>query len=221
MMENGPILITGTARSGAGMIAGAIHLCGAFGGTMTNKRGLYENDRIRETIIKPYLINCGVDEKGQFPLLDLEGGVIMPMNFKNEILQIMRAQGYKQGPWMYKDARLALMWPVWHFAFPNAKWIIVRRRTGDIIQSCLKTGYMTAYKDSEGWLEWVHEYEKRFVSMITEGVNCKIIWPERMVHGDYHQLYETLEWLGLDWKPEVIQFINPLLWGRGKKERRT
>lgn len=231
MNMKSPILITGAARSGAGMIAGVINLCGAFGGVMTNKRGLYENDNIRETVVKPYLRRSGADERGQYPLPDLNTDVVIPKYFKSGIEKIMVREGYQEGPWMYKDARIALMWPVWHYAFPNAKWIIVRRRTGDIIQSCLKTGYMLAFAESsnrssinvqseeEGWLWWVHQYEKRFVEMLTEGVNCKIIWPERMLNGDYHQLYDALDWLGLEWKTEVLTFIDPLLWSSRKKER--
>ena len=116
---------------------------------------------------------------------------------------------------------MSLIWPVWNIAFPNAKWIIVRRRTGDVIQSCLKTGYMTAYAEEAGWLEWVHEHEKRFVEMIEAGVNCKIIWPERMIHGDLQQLYEVIDWLGLTWKKEALDFINPQLWKENQKERRA
>jgi len=39
--------------------------------------------------------------------------------------------------------------------------------------------------------------------------------------GDYKQLYETLDWVGLSWKSEILNFIDPLLWGSRKiKERR-
>lgn len=220
MIEQAPILITGIARSGSGMIAGVINQCGAFGGTMTNKRGLYENDHIRENIVKEYLKQDGSDPNGQKILPDTQA-MLIPRYWKTRVEELMLTEGYTGGPWMYKDARIALMWPIWHYAFPNAKWLIVRRRTGDIIQSCLKTAYMNAYETEEGWLTWVHEYEQRFIEMITEGVNVKIIWPERMIYGDYHQLHETLDWLGLQWKPEVLSFIDPLLWSSRKKERRS
>lgn len=231
--KDSPILITGSARSGAGMIAGLIHLCGAFGGEMSNKKGLYENDSIRDHIVKPYLEQMGVDPLGQYPILQTES-ILIPKWWKREVISIIDAQGYKQGtPWMYKDTKMCQMWPVWNFAFPNARWIIVRRRTGDITQSCVKTAFMQAFKDEkvrqaidvkteeEGWLWWVHEHEKKFIEMMNEGLNCKIIWPERMVHGDYQQLYETLDWLGLRWKTEVLTFIDPLLWSNRKKERRA
>ena len=217
MIEQAPILITGAARSGAGMIAGVIHKCGAFGGIMTNKRGLYENDCIRESIVKEYLKQDGSDPNGQRILPDTTA-MLIPRYWKKKVEEVMLAEGYKSGPWMYKDARIALMWPIWFYAFPNAKWLIVRRRTGDIIQSCLKTNYMDAYETEDGWLEWVHHYEQRFVEMMNEGVNVKVIWPERMVNGDYQQLQETLNWLGLPWKSEIFNFIDPLLWSSRKKK---
>jgi hypothetical protein len=125
---------------------------------------------------------------------------------------------------MYKDSELGLMWKVWDYAFPDAKWIVVRRKTSDIVYSCTKTTFMRAFKEEanrkligansedEGWLWWVHEHEKRFSEMITDGVNCKVVWPERMVNGDYAQMYETIEWLGLKWNSGVLSFIDPKLW---------
>jgi hypothetical protein len=71
----------------------------------------------------------------------------------------------------------------------------------------------------EGWLWWVHEYEKRFVQMITAGLNCQVMWPQRMVHGDYTQLYDILDWAGLKWKSEVFNFIDPMLWNTRQKEK--
>ena len=206
MIEQAPILITGAPRSGSSMIAATINLCGAFGGNMS-KRGMYCNDMIHEELVKLRL------DKIKTSLNHI------PMNWKGEVEMIMRIQGYKGGAWMYKDHNSALIWKTWHSAYPNAKWIIVRRRTGDIIQSCIKTKYMTEHSDEEGWLKLVHMYEEKFVEMITAGLNCKIIWPERMVNGDYQQIYEVCDWLGLSWKEEALDFINSLLWGNKQKRK--
>ena len=123
---------------------------------------------------------------------------------------------------------MGLIWKEWNKAFPNAKWIIVRRRTSDIVSSCTKTAFMRSFKDIrnqqevgvngewEGWLWWVSQHQKRFVEMIEAGLNCKVIWPERMINGDYEQMKETIEWLGLKWNPECINFVNSKLW-RSKK----
>lgn len=223
-----PILITGCARSGTSMIAGIINLCGAFGGNMSgpnrnNQKGMFENAKVRETIMKPYLRKINVDPLGQYPLPDV-GNLLIPADLRERVEQVMVNEGYVDGKWMYKGAKMCLMWPAWYYAFPDAKWIIVRRRTGDIISSCIKTGFMRAFDKAEmqkavgvdnveaGWLWWVHQHKKRFVEMINEGLNYKIVWPERMVDGDYTQVMEMMEWLGLPWKSEVLSFMDPLLW---------
>ena len=201
IISQSPCLVTGVPRSGTSMIAATINMCGAFAGEMS-KRGMYSNDNIRELLVKPYLETY----------TDL-----IPTDWKQCVESILLSEEYKNGAWMYKDSNLSKMWKVWNYAYPDAKWVIVRRRTGDIVSSCMKTGYMTEYNTDEGWLQMVHEYEKYFVEMITEGLNCKIIWPERMVQGNYQQLYELCDWLGLEWNPKALQYINSLLWKSKKK----
>ena len=230
MMEKQPILITGIPRSGASMIAGVINRCGAFGGDMSNYKGVNENDAIKETLEKPYMIDIDADETGQYPLPENKN-IKIPYSWADTISEIMIRQGYVKGEWFYKSFRASLIWPVWYHAYPRTKWVIVRRRTGDIIESCVKTGFMKAFKDEnkrnainvqseeDGWLWWVHEYEKRFVEMITEGLDCKVVYPQRLVYGDYSQLYEMLDWLRLKWSPSIFNYIDPLLETSRKKEK--
>jgi hypothetical protein len=203
MIKQSLILITGIPRSGTSMIAAAINMCGAFAGNMS-KRNMYCNDKIK-ALVQVYL--------------DSEITSI-PINWQYEVESYLHDEGYPGGAWMYKDSNLSKMWKVWNYAYPNAKWVIVRRRTGDIVSSCMKTGYMTEHCTPEGWLTMVHEYEARFVEMITEGLNCKIIWPERMVQGNYQQLTELCEWLGLEWNPKALQYIDSLLWKSNRKEKK-
>jgi len=228
-----PILITGCARSGTSLIAGVINICGAFGGRMSgpnldNAKGMFENNQIRNGMVKPFLASLGVDQLGQFPLPNTEGMPI-PSEWSSVIEQIMIDEGYTDGPWMYKDAKVCLMWPVWHDAFPNAKWVIVRRKTPDIINSCIRTGFMRAFtspnmqksvgaKDAyEGWYWWVKQHEARFAEMIEAGLQIKQVWPERMVERDYRQTQDLIEWLGLEWDNKIFDFIEPKLWKSRKK----
>ena len=222
-----PILITGCARSGTSVIAGIVNLCGAFGGDISNPR-MYENIRIKNEVIIPYLKLLGVDELGQYPLPDIQK-LERFNDLKDKVKQIIIEQGYKKGNWMVKDSIMGLIWAIWNEAFPNAKWVIVRRRTGDIINSCVKTGFMKAFKDikkqecigvsneQEGWLWWIHQHEKRFTEMISSGLNCKVIWPERLVNGDYEQMKETIDWLRLKWNPESVNFVDTKLWRSKQK----
>ena len=74
-----------------------------------------------------------------------------------------------------------------------------------------------AKDEHEGWAWWVKQHESRFVEMIQAGLNVKIIWPEKMIGGDYSELYDVIEWLSLKWNPEVLNFIDPKLWRARRK----
>lgn len=210
-----PILITGIPRSGQNTIAAVINYCDVFGGVMGKQNkdydeGRFSNNQIRDRIVKNYFDHNGFDSRGQFPLPKTKD-LSIPVNWMDRVMDILEEEDYKGQKWMYYDSRSCLIWPVWNNAYPNAKWVIVRRRTGDIVQSCLKTQYMDAYEDMEGWISWVHEYEQKFVEMINAGLNCKVIWPERMTDGDYSQLHEMIEWLGLTWDDGILDIVTPLL----------
>jgi len=222
------ILVTGAARSGTSMVAGSIHLCGAFGGNMSgpnrwNEKGMFENAHIRQHIVKPYLESISADKLGQYPLPDVNS-LPIPTDWRRRVEQVLIDQGYNSGPVFYKGAKMCLIWPVWHYAFPKAKWVIVRRSTTDIINSCVKTSFMSAFvrkenqrkvganDEREGWKWWVDQHLARFREMMDAGLNIKVVLTEPMIQGNYEQLYQLIECLGLKWNSEVLSFIDPKLW---------
>lgn len=220
-----PILITGCARSGTSLIAGIIDICGAKGGetagpTGDNKKGMFENTNIRDNIEKHYLKSINCDPKGQNPLPDTND-MNIPVTWQQRVEGVMTSERVGENEqWYYKSGKSALIWPVWHYAFPGAKWIIVRRRSADIAESCLNTGFMNAYENYEDWIKWINHHEEKFVQMIQAGLNVKVIWPERLMKWNYEQLYELIEWLGLEWREkDVREFIEPKLWKARKKEK--
>jgi hypothetical protein len=228
---NNPIFVTGAQRSGSSIIARIIKSCGVYVGRASE---MMENDLIGDFVTQ-YYSNINADYKGHFPLPNTKE-ILIPVNWKKKInskLGIERVAKREDQLWMYKSNRLCQIWPVWNYAFPNAKWIIVRRKTSDIVQSCLKTAYMNAFEDKEiqkligvdssakGWAWWVHEHEKLFVEMIETGLNCKVIWPERMVDGDYSQIIEMLKWLGLEWNDSIIPTTKKLLWNSPQMKERS
>lgn len=201
-----PILITGAERSGATIIARIIALSGAYAGK-TN--GMKENLGIKK-LVDSYYQTFSADISGQAPLMDIEH-LLLPNRWKMDVENSLSEEGWGQDkPWMYKSGRISQIWPVWNTAFPEAKYIIVRRRTGDIVHSCMKTAYMKAHTNEEAWLTWVKQHEERFNQMMTAGLNCMVIWPERMIDGDYRQVYEMLEWLRLGWHKDIVKVIDPL-----------
>lgn len=219
---NQPIFITGVERSGSTLIARIMDICGAFVGDVSP---MYENNELKKLSLI-YLHN-----QANGSLMANTKNLTIPVNWKDKVETILiNHEKYKEGPWIFKSSLLTQMWPVWHYAFPNAHWIIVRRKTLDIVRSCANTAYMDLFKIEEnrekikvksedrGWLWWIKQYENKFVEMIEAGVNCKQVWPERMVTGDYKQIYETLEWVGLNWTPKIVEVIDPLLVKSRRKE---
>ena len=212
-----PILITGCARSGTSLTAGVVDICGAFGGSLRpggtpNPKGMFENNEIIQDIIKPYLDSIGMDKMGQDPLPKLEDLVPYP-KLKEKVENVMMGDGYECGPWYFKGAKTCLIWPLWHKAFPKAKWIIVRRDALSIARSCMNTSFMRAFSNVEGWLDWVKLHETRFNEMHKAGLDIKEIWPEEAIQGNLSWLQMLIEELGLDWKDkEVKEFITPEYW---------
>lgn len=221
-----PILITGMARSGTSIVAGIVHLCGAFGGKLSgptryNQLGLYENRQIRNYLEKKWLVGEGYDTLGQYPLPKIdrckEVASKMAESWRANVEDIMHKQGYKRGSWFYKGTKICLMWPIWTEAFPDAKWLIIRRNDEDVIRACLRTGFMRAFHDQSGWRMWVQHHKKRFEEMSDIGLKMKEVWTEKIVRGELKEIKEVIKWLGLNWEErEVTNFVAPSLWAQGK-----
>lgn len=219
-----PILITGCARSGTSLTAGIIHHCGAFGGSLAgknkhNKKGMFENTAVRNQIIKPFLRGIKCDPLGQFPLPDVNAMPEFP-ELRKRVMSILSKDGLrKEQDWFYKGAKMCLVWPIWHSAFPGAKWVIVRRNTEDIIDSCLRTGFMRAFKNRDGWRWWVEQHLLRFQEMRDAGLDVVEVWPSKVIAGSYGEMKNVINHVGLSWERDVIHsFIEPRLWKNGKGE---
>lgn len=204
-----PILITGASRSGTSMSAGIIHRCGAFGGRTDPG---FENIEIRTSTVKPFTGLVGCDPRWQYPLPDTRK--LPPLaGLVRRLESVMKFDGYRYGAWYYKSPGIALTWPVWSNAFGRAKWVIVRRKDEDIYNSCMKTGYMNAHDSVEGWTKWLDHFKVCFKEIHANVLNVREIWPTRFVEGDFSEIRDVIEWLGLTWKEDKIRaFVKPELW---------
>lgn len=222
-MPTPPILITGCARSGTSMTAGILSLCGAWKGVTNgpnpnNKKGMFENGQIRNALVKPYLGShetsdgVQVDPMGQNPLPVIDELRPDP-GWRAKILMIMRAQGLVEDtPWMYKGAKMCLMWPIWHAAFPDAQWLIVRRGDTDIVNSCMRTGFMRKRKTEASWQEWVDHHKMMFEQMRAAGLNMLEVWPTKFIGGDFTEIQAAVDQYGLEWNEQgAREFVDPRL----------
>lgn len=200
------------------MTAGLVDRAGAFGGQLSgpnqyNPKGMFENAQIRDRIVKGYLRSIGVDPKGQWPLPD-PNHLAPWMGLRREIEDVMVGEGYKKGPWYYKGAKVCLIWPLWAAHFPDARWVIVRRAKEEIINSCIRTGFMRAFKDEQGWGVWVDHHLWCF-DQIKRACGDRVyeFWPKQVIEGDYGAAEALLHWLGLRYnKSSVEAFVEKKFW---------
>lgn len=166
------IFITGAARSGTSLTTKILAAHGLNLGEPVNP--LYENTGIRQQIIKPYLTSIGADPLGQNPLPDTDNLPTLP-DFRERVAKFIESE-----PWGYKCAKATLIWPVFQEAFPEAKWVIVRRDKHKIAESCVRTNFMRAYKTQAEWEGWVEEHERRFENM-RQALDVIETWPDRYI----------------------------------------
>jgi len=227
MINQAPILITGCPRSGTGMVAGILSIAKVFGGYVDR---MYENITIREVYIKNYLRSVGMDADACCPIV-AKYPIAFPEYWEEKITECLTKQGVHNQEWYYKDSRNAVLWRLWSLAFPQSRWIIVRRSDEDIIESCQKTGYMRTFDSEavrrhigvpnaeEGWKWVIGEYKNCFTKIqSTFPNNYREIWPEKMAAGDYSEITELLQWLGLAVDIDKVKdYIKPKLYKTSKK----
>lgn len=212
-----PIIITGCARSGTSLIAGIFHTCGAWMGKVTgptrwNRKGQFENEVIRDKLTKPFLTSIGADPMGQLPLPDVAISPEEP-NWQTRVLKVIRSQGYSGvSPWAFKGAKACLIWSVWNRAFPEARWVIVRRDDDKVIDSCMKTSFMKRRNTRESWQEWIDHHKQCFNQIYSAAPYVYEIWGKDVV-ADPLCSKALVDTLGLDWDWEAVKnFVSKELW---------
>jgi hypothetical protein len=205
----GMIFITGAARSGTSLTTKILQAHGLWLGGPGQVNDLYEHQEIRQTVLKPMLVKVGADPLGQGPLPDMS-------KFRPDVNLRRRVEQYFAGapkPWGYKDAKLTLTWPMWHAAFPEAKWIIVRRDHESNIDSCIRTHFMRRYGGNRRkWAQWIDFHLAQFDDMKDAGVEIQKVWPNDFIQSPF-LFRPAVEFAGLEFDfDKVTSAINPKLW---------
>ena len=217
-----PILITGLPRSGTSVTAGVFSLCGAWTGSTAlpspwNRKGTFENEALKNSFVKPVLSMIGADPLG-LDRLPRPGTMppIDPAKFRGLVHDAVRRQGWDGSRrWLFKDAKLALIAPLWIAAFPDADWIVVRRRRDAVIASALRAKPMAKRlgRDWSRWKTWAHDYLAHLESL-AEAVDVRVeVWPARDIFEDPAGLVPAVKDLGLTWRPDAVaDFVDASLW---------
>lgn len=220
-----PVIVTGAARSGTSLTMGCLVRCGLqvgkhCGPTPWNERGQYENRELIQTAQKAYLKSIGADPAGQHPLPTYEQLEPDPGR-RDRVLDVVRRQGVDTDqPWGFKDAKALVDWPVWADAFPHAVWVVTWRDRDSVVQSCLRTRFMRAYADEQGWAGWWDYHEERAQSLLRHAVGraYRVNTP-LLQAGRTDLLFDPVRASGLEWRPgEIEAFVSPDLWHFNSRE---
>ena len=214
-----PILVLGLPRSGTSLITGLLGELGAWLGPTgpaapANPRGFFENAALRDGVDKTLLTALGCDPLGVAPLPPLDSVPRVPEMRSSVIATIERAGYAHDRPWLFKDAKMTLVWPAWRAMFPDARFVIVRRPDADVIRSCLATDFMNQHgTDTAFWADFTAAYHARLDALKQSGAWWREVWADQVIADAFSSLESVVKELGLQWNEEVVRaFVVPTAW---------
>lgn len=170
-------------------------------GSSANRKGFFENDNIRAKL-KNHIERAGGHREGQYGFPDPAGS--HPITLRQDIF------GALKGAVAYKDAKICLLAETWVEAFPESLYVFVRRDLDGIAKSCLRTGFMQAHQDIEGWKRWA-QYYIDCVERMKPHVEYIEVWPD----GGPDVFKPVAEFAGIQWDRRVVdKFVDANLWNR-------
>lgn len=196
--------VTGAPRSGTSLTCQVLAACGADFGTNLahankhNPHGYMEDTALRSRVTKPWLERIGADRIGQWPLPDQAW---RPTASEVEAFHA-DAVTYMRAPYA-KDPKILPLWPLFDAAFPDARWVLVRRDAESIAESCLRTRFMMRFETRPEWIRWAHEMAKRIddAAAYTDAVE---VWPDP---SDPECFREAVEFCGLGWNRSAVEAV--------------
>lgn len=204
------ILVTGAERSGIAMTGHALARCAGQAGKVNDW-----NKQIHDELVHPLLHGIGAHIAGQDPLPDTarcqELAPVVAAVWRRKVLDM--ALG---GRLFYVSPLACLIWPIWHAAFPSARWVLARREDGDIIESCMDTGWMNEFTRPHEWHKWLEAHKRKFAEMIDAGLTIWQTWPSLIFEGRLSGLKAVVDWLGLEWdRSQVEDHVAAAMWEAG------
>ena len=200
-----PIVVLGYPRSGTSLVAGLIHLHGAWAGECRqadgrNPKGFFENKEINRNL---------TSKKHDGPKL------------RAKIEKIVLSQGYVGGPWVVKHA--VPKWISW-LGFPDVKWVCCFRDPDEIYESHLRVwkyneeiiGRTGRWWRKEKLISQAKKHQE-IMTFILNKYNGIDIHPAQLTKSfDTTGIGRVLEFCGFVLDEEIVKsFVDMSLWNRG------
>lgn len=183
------------------MVAGIVRIAGATGGLLNTAMG----GRQESAMENQHLRHNAAEQAA--------AGTITPIELKSDVMSAMEKQSVAGGDrWFFKSSLLLDGWQVWADAFPRARWVIVRRSTRSIVNSCIHTGFMTQCQTHEEWQAWAQAKVEKLLAL--RDCTCsREVWPERFLSGNFDEINALIKWLGLQWDGLTLGQVIKAFWG--------
>ena len=190
-----PVVILTMARSRSSLIAGLFHAHGCWVGRVKgpdhfNRTGYFENFYIKR------LIKRNRPDADSYRTI-LKGRKPYPKVRYPELVETIKNDGYKGGPWLSKVDVFA--WPIY-----QGKFVKVWRSREGILDSIKRTPFMNYRKFTpDEWRKVIDAHHEEMASI--DGFD---IDTDRLVNGDIQQLVEAIEGCGLTFNPDTLDLIE-------------
>lgn len=156
MSDTRPLIITGGPRTGTTLTMSYLQASGLVIGKGAERSPLKEG-AIRDKFYKPVLKQGGFDPLAQSTLpppcwTPVGRDLTQDRKLILDLFEWPDGGTSFEVEWGFKAIKGLLFWPYLQHLFPQGvKWLIVHREIESWIGSLMRTGFMNAYKDSEGW----------------------------------------------------------------------
>lgn len=133
-------------------------------------------------------------EKG----LSLKNKDAKALLISNLISNLKKQTEIKQ-KYTFCDNRIILMQDIFKKAFPDARWVIVKRDTPSLINSLMKTGYTDQFQTKEEWKQWINCIGKQEQSILDSNANTIVYNPSLMINNrDDSDFNKVKAWLSIN-----------------------
>lgn len=212
-MSLGPFLIAGPPRSGTSMTAGllaahGVHVGHFKGPHADNPKGGYEN-AVAKAVMKCELARSGYDLNP----IRIEPTTMLPCpTFGEEIDAALPGS-----PWLVKEFRILMTWPLWAEHFPEATYIFTRRPIDDVVAS-MKAHRVISKRGPDAalrrWVEWSYERQDEIAAAHPHiYVDVDRLWDR-----DLGTALGMIESLGLTFdEAATLAWIDPSLHHHGER----
>jgi hypothetical protein len=211
-MIDRPVLVASAPRSGSSITARIVSSLGYFAGVTKpadehNPTGYIENRAVESLVIR-FLRQHDEYNLGQrFQPFGLDRRC---PTFRERVLQEFKVQGKGEAPFVYKDTKTPLVWPVWDRHFPRAQWVLVQRSRAATLASIRRAPFMTHYDDRAKWERYLDRYDRLLLHIASDVPRTHTVNADRLLDGEGDEVAALLSFLGCpDQTDEARSLISP------------